>query len=65
MTGVQTCALPISFVNAVMAMPEVRENLIRQGMIPVTSTPEELTALIRSDLVRWAKVVADAKIAAD
>jgi tripartite-type tricarboxylate transporter receptor subunit TctC len=52
-------------VNAVMAMPEVRENLIRQGMIPVTSTPEELTALIRSDLVRWAKVVADAKITAD
>ncbi len=52
-------------VNAVMAMPEVRENLIRQGMIPVTSTPEELAALIRSDLVRWAKVVADAKITAD
>src|SRR6266540_3932170 len=52
-------------VNAVMAMPEVRENLIRQGMIPVTSTPEELSALIRSDLVRWAKVVADAKITAD
>ncbi len=52
-------------VNAVMAMPEVRENLIRQGMIPVTSTPEELSALIRSDLVRWAKVVADAKIIAD
>ena len=52
-------------VNAVMAMPEVRENLIRQGMIPVTSTPEELGALIRSDLVRWAKVVADAKITAD
>ena len=52
-------------VNAVMAMADVRENLIRQGMIPVTSTPEELTALIRSDLVRWAKVVADAKITAD
>jgi len=52
-------------VNAVMAMPEVRENLIRQGMIPVTSTPEELAALIRSDLVRWAKVIADAKITAD
>ena len=34
-------------------------------MIPVTSTPGELAALIRSDLARWAKVVADAKIKMD
>jgi len=52
-------------VNAVMALPEVRDNLLKQGLIPVMSAPEELAALIRSDLVRWAKVVADAKISAD
>lgn len=52
-------------VNAVMALPEVREQLLKQGMAPVTSTPEELAALIKSDLVRWAKVVADARITAD
>jgi tripartite-type tricarboxylate transporter receptor subunit TctC len=52
-------------VNAVMAMPEVRDNLVKQGLIPATSTPQELAALIKSDLARWAKVVADAKITLD
>jgi len=52
-------------VNAVMNLPEVRENLVKQGLIPSTSTPAELAALIKSDLVRWAKVVSDAKITAD
>jgi tripartite-type tricarboxylate transporter receptor subunit TctC len=52
-------------VNAVMAMPDVRDNLMRQGMIPATSTPGEFAALIRSDLARWSKVVADARITVD
>jgi tripartite-type tricarboxylate transporter receptor subunit TctC len=52
-------------VNAVMRLPDVREQLIGQGLIPVTSTPAELAALIKSDLARWSKVVADAKISAD
>ena len=52
-------------VNAVMALPEVREQLTKQGMIPTTSTPAELAALIQSDLARWAKVVADARITLD
>jgi tripartite-type tricarboxylate transporter receptor subunit TctC len=52
-------------VNAVMALPDVRENLLRQGLIPVTSTPGELGALVKSDLARWAKVIADAKITTD
>src|SRR5262245_28416156 len=42
-------------VNAVMQLPEVRENLLKQGLIPTTSTPEELAALVRSDVSRWAK----------
>jgi tripartite-type tricarboxylate transporter receptor subunit TctC len=52
-------------INAVMALPDVREHLMKQGMIPVTSTPDALAALIRSDLARWGKVVADAKISLD
>jgi len=52
-------------VNAVMGVPEVRDNLIKQGLIPTTSTPGELATLIRADLARWAKVVADAKITLD
>jgi tripartite-type tricarboxylate transporter receptor subunit TctC len=52
-------------VNAVMALPDLREQLIRQGMIPVTSGPAELAALIKADLARWAKVVKDANIKVD
>ena len=52
-------------VNAVMVAPDLRENLARQGLIAVTSTPEELAGLIKADLVRWSKVVADARITAD
>ena len=52
-------------VNAVMALPDVRETLLRQGLIPTTSTPQALSTLIRSDEQRWAKVVADAHIKID
>jgi tripartite-type tricarboxylate transporter receptor subunit TctC len=52
-------------VNAVMNLPDVKENLTKQGLIPVTSTPQELQQLIKSDLVRWQKVVTDAKIKID
>jgi tripartite-type tricarboxylate transporter receptor subunit TctC len=52
-------------VNGVMALPEVKQNLLGQGLIPVTSTPEALAALIKSDLSRWAKVIDDAKITVD
>jgi tripartite-type tricarboxylate transporter receptor subunit TctC len=52
-------------VNAVMALPDVRDNLLKQGLIPTTSTPEQLAALIKSDRDRWAKVIAEAKITVD
>jgi tripartite-type tricarboxylate transporter receptor subunit TctC len=52
-------------INAIMELPDVRTQLMNQGMVPVTSTPAELGALVKSDLARWAKVVADAHIAAE
>lgn len=52
-------------LRAVMDMPEVRETLLKQGLRPSVSSPEEFAAQIRSDLARWAKVVADGKITAD
>ena len=52
-------------VKAILALPESREQLARQGMVVNTNTPEELSASIRSDLQRWAKLIGDAKIKAD
>ncbi|HEX4327787.1 MAG TPA: tripartite tricarboxylate transporter substrate binding protein [Burkholderiales bacterium] len=52
-------------MSAVLAVPEVREQLAGQGLMVQTSSPEQLGALMRTDLARWRKVIADAKIVAD
>jgi tripartite-type tricarboxylate transporter receptor subunit TctC len=52
-------------VNEVMGLPDVQANLLKQGLLPTTSTPQALGALIKSDEARWAKVIAEAKITAD
>lgn len=44
-------------IHRIFAMPDVRERLAAQGIEPRTSTPEELTALVKSDLARWAEVI--------
>ena len=41
---------------------EVQERFLGQGLDPAMSTADEFAALIRSDLVRWAKVVKQAGI---
>ncbi len=43
----------------------MRETLLKQGLRPSVSSPEEFAEQVRSDLARWAKVVADGKITAD
>jgi tripartite-type tricarboxylate transporter receptor subunit TctC len=50
---------------AVLALPEVREQLEAQGLAVQTGSPEQLGALVRSDLARWRKVIDEAKIVAD
>lgn len=52
-------------ITAVLAQSDVRDALIRQGLTPSVGTPDELAALIKTDLARWQKVVTDAKITAD
>jgi tripartite-type tricarboxylate transporter receptor subunit TctC len=50
--------------HAVLAVPEFRAMLAKQGLEATTSTPEEFARLIRTDLVRWQGVVEKAKISA-
>ena len=52
-------------VSAVLALPEVRDQLANQGLTLQTSSPEQLAALLRSDLARWRKVIGEARIVAD
>jgi tripartite-type tricarboxylate transporter receptor subunit TctC len=41
----------------IMALPEVREKLVTQDVIAVSSTPEEFGQIIRRELERWGPVV--------
>ena len=49
-------------VNALLKLPEIRESLARQGLTAVTDKPERLEQLVASELRRWNRVVAKAKI---
>jgi len=52
-------------VVTILAQADVRDSLQKQGLNPVTGTPEELGKLVESDLERWTKVVRAARISAD
>ena len=47
----------------VLSMPDTREKLATMGFDPVASTPEEFAQWIRTEIVRWGKVIRDANIA--
>ena len=44
-------------VTRAVQSPEVREKLIAQGAEPLSGTPQEAAAYLRSEVVKWAKVV--------
>ncbi len=48
--------------NKALQMPEVKNMLLSQGNEMGGGTPEQFAALIRSETVKWTKVVKDAKI---
>ena len=43
-------------VRAALEVPEVKRNLIEQGMDPAGGTPEQFGALIRADMDKWGDV---------
>jgi tripartite-type tricarboxylate transporter receptor subunit TctC len=45
--------------------PEVKEKFIAAGSETVGSTPEELAALLRSDLARFGRLIREARLRAD
>ncbi len=44
-------------INVVLKMPEIRERLARQGLIPGGGTPEALRDLLSADLSKWGKLI--------
>ena len=49
-------------INSILQVPEMREQLSKQGADPRTATPEEFAATMAKDLKKWEKVVAAAGI---
>lgn len=52
-------------VTRIMALPDVLDYLAKQGMNAYTSTPEQLDARMKADMMRWAKVIKAANIKID
>ncbi len=46
-------------VAKVLKVPEIRDRLLRDGIEPVGSTPEQYVEHIKRETVKWAKVVKD------
>ena len=44
-------------LNAVLEAPEVREQLLKNGVLAKGSTPEEMAALIRTESLKWKRVI--------
>ncbi len=52
-------------VAKILALPDVSEFLVKQGLDPFISTPEQAAALIRNDIARFAKIIKSANIKLD
>jgi tripartite-type tricarboxylate transporter receptor subunit TctC len=49
----------------IAAMPDTREKMQNGGVDPISSTPEQFAEFLRTEIVRWAKVVKEANISID
>jgi tripartite-type tricarboxylate transporter receptor subunit TctC len=48
-----------------VAAPDVRQKLVDAGIDPLQSSPEEAGAYMRSETVKWSKVISDGKISVE
>jgi tripartite-type tricarboxylate transporter receptor subunit TctC len=46
----------------VLKLPDIRDRLLRDGIEPIGSTPEEFSAFTRREREKWGKVVRDANV---
>ncbi len=46
-------------IAAALATPDMKERLAASGADPAPTTPEDLGRLVREEVAKWSKVVAD------
>jgi tripartite-type tricarboxylate transporter receptor subunit TctC len=49
-------------INRIMALPDVKERLSKDGVDPAGSTPEQLNAIVQNEKKMWSKVIRQANI---
>ncbi len=49
-------------IAKILAMPDIKEKLTGQGMDPFISTPEQMIALMKADIVKYSKIIKAANI---
>ena len=49
-------------LNHVLALPDVKDRLSKDGVEPAGSTPEHLHAIVQKEKKTWSKVIREAKI---
>jgi tripartite-type tricarboxylate transporter receptor subunit TctC len=52
-------------IKKVLAMPEIKEKMIGMGIDPVGSSQEEFAAFIKSESIKWARIIKDAQVKPD
>jgi tripartite-type tricarboxylate transporter receptor subunit TctC len=49
-------------LQGILADPKFKDKLIAQGADPMPGTPEQFTAMLKSEIERWRKIIAQSKI---
>jgi tripartite-type tricarboxylate transporter receptor subunit TctC len=49
-------------IGKALQLPDVNEKMVKQGQIPIWNTPEQFTAIIKSDTERYGKILQDAGV---
>jgi tripartite-type tricarboxylate transporter receptor subunit TctC len=52
-------------INRVLAMPDIRERIVSEGNEVAGGSPAEFASLIKTEILKWGKVVRDAGVQAD
>jgi tripartite-type tricarboxylate transporter receptor subunit TctC len=49
-------------IARILVLPDIQDFLVKQGVASFSSTPEQLGALMKTDMAKWAKVIKAANI---
>ena len=49
-------------IGKILTLPDIKEFLVNQGFDPFISTPDQMSALLKSDIIKYTKIIKTANI---